>query len=311
MLFPCWGDESPSLANHRAILDAFNLTEKSFVLFQNLVVNVQLVDHFKAARVEGSPRKIDSPEEFITAAFFTAVPLPKKTMSVLQRELPYSDVGALRLYSLWKRKMAVAPKSSRKYKVIIEKISALFKLSSRDVDRFYSQALESYFMAMAKKTVGDWFDADDLYPLIHPILSYYKNPHPDNATTIYERILQSAAPTWHRFYLKAERARQASLTTRNERIALGILNTLLLRGIQFKPNSALNSRVFSIQVQKAKDALIRNNCSQTYVGMVDVIERHFAVAMTRFYTLMGLVSENKQLRDQLIKLHTAYFKTLE
>lgn len=76
---------------------------------------------------------IDTVEEFIAAVYFTPVELSARVKARIEQHLPKNRTGVLKLYNMWKLKMAERPEMVERYAAAINLVRAM--ASDKDRDR--------------------------------------------------------------------------------------------------------------------------------------------------------------------------------
>ncbi len=128
---------------------------------------------------------IDTPEEFITAAYYSPIQISKSAQSKIEKELPHSKDGALSLASMWMKKAAIYPENASSYRKVIELIKQKSNVSDAEISQFYSAAVEKEVMRLGKKHLGKFYsDAELKNTVLKPIVDYMVNPSPKGLTNI-------------------------------------------------------------------------------------------------------------------------------
>ena len=126
--------------------------KKGFSPIEKIVSNATMNDENGITTIEGDADLIDTPEEFVTALYYS--PIEIKDISIrkaLQKELPQGKEGALRLCAMWLEK-AVATRFGNQtneekkklidnYDLIIKTLIKKQKLSQTEVDKYYKTAV--------------------------------------------------------------------------------------------------------------------------------------------------------------------------
>ena len=98
--------------------------------------------------IDGDRGFADSPEEFITAVYFTPVTINAGAQKIVDSELPRNKEGALRLCSMWLLKTAEYPENAGKYRdaigIIKQKAGEKFgvQLTDSEIRTYYADAIK-------------------------------------------------------------------------------------------------------------------------------------------------------------------------
>lgn len=102
----------------------------------------------KVGPTEGD-RSLDTVEEFITAVYYSRTGLSEPVRRKFEVELPASEVGALRLCSMWLFRMAEYPANAAGYREVLRLIRGKSRLTDSSIVDHYAGALEARLGAIA------------------------------------------------------------------------------------------------------------------------------------------------------------------
>lgn len=163
-------------------------------------------DQFKA--FDGASGFIDTPEEFITAAYFSPVQIQitdASAAAAIEAELPHTDqtLAGKKLAAMWLKKRAERTESAESYLKAIEMIKAKTCITDAEITAYYTEAIaleianiaREEFKALVGKlpvAITDRISAE----LIKPLINYYQNPSQENYDKLarhYTSIFRKAA----------------------------------------------------------------------------------------------------------------------
>jgi len=91
-------------------------------------------------RIEGAIN-IDTPEEFITAAYYSPVEISASARAAINRELPQGREGALRLGAMWLKKSAELPQNAGAYQRALSMIMQRSGVSAQEIRDYYVRTM--------------------------------------------------------------------------------------------------------------------------------------------------------------------------
>ncbi|NPV02766.1 MAG: hypothetical protein HPY53_15440 [Brevinematales bacterium] len=187
----------PSLINQVFILKTYGFTAGYYTPENPLTSKVDPRIEIEFGKIEAETN-IDTAEEFITAGWFHPFTLNSVNMSGLERELPHTEYGALKLCAMWMKKRAenkgmveIGEKLrdySSGYSEVIEKIMHPYGLSHGTVDDYYRIAVRDSILKSGHRDLGYAFSSDILErSVLMPVIDYYMNPQREN----FDRIVRA------------------------------------------------------------------------------------------------------------------------
>jgi hypothetical protein len=139
---------------------------------------------------------IDTPEEFITAVYYSPIKIDQKAQAAIDRELPKGKTGALRLAAMWYFKIAEYPENREKYMSAINLVLKMAKekhqvsVTLSDARKFYEEAIKEKIYATP---LGAPLTADEQKKVKELLLAYMLEPgeRTQRAFTDYKDTLNS------------------------------------------------------------------------------------------------------------------------
>ncbi len=179
--------EQERLADINKILTAYRCLEKGkYRLGAPVVTKVSLGDYSDGiSQIEGKKDLLDTPEEFITAAYYSDLDVINEVKDVIRKELPPGKIGALRLGSMWLRKCAEERGNCEKYGVAIDIIKERSEISEQAIHDYFSKAMENEIKALAAANSSTQLPQKTIYnELCQPIITYYILPDNENENNL-------------------------------------------------------------------------------------------------------------------------------
>lgn len=173
------------LVNVSNVLSYYGFKGGKFSISGDSVVDkLPAVDQIKFGKIEGV-KCIDTPEEFITAAYYSQIEVPKSARTKIEKELPRSKEGALRLASMWMKKAAIFPENAAAYSKAIEIIKQKSNVTDTEIRAYYAAAIEKEVLLLGKKYLGKWYKTEEeRRALLQPIIDYMLHPTNDGLRKI-------------------------------------------------------------------------------------------------------------------------------
>jgi len=182
--------DMPSLLNQIFILKSYGFTAGYYTPGNPLILKVAPNVELEFGRIEAETN-IDTAEEFITAGWFYPFTLKSADRNGLERELPHTKSGALKLCAMWMKKRAenkgmveIGEKRrdyTSNYNEVTEKIMRVYGLSHGAVDEYYKIAVKDSILKSGNRDLGYAFSSDTLErSVLKPVIDYYLNPGREN-----------------------------------------------------------------------------------------------------------------------------------
>jgi len=167
------------------ILNNYGFKGGSFTKAAGIVTDLELEDVTNSSNIEGNKNLIDTPEEFITAAYYSPIQISSKAQTAIDKELPKGKEGAFRLASMWLRKSAENPANKAGYMNALNIIMTRSNISIDEITDYYAKSIEKEIMAKGQKTMGGLYSKDELKnSVLKPLLDYYLNPTDANLNMV-------------------------------------------------------------------------------------------------------------------------------
>ncbi|MBN1523851.1 MAG: hypothetical protein JW904_05170 [Spirochaetales bacterium] len=138
-----------------SIIEKYGCVEKGvYNRKADVVVDVEFEDTEKVYAIEGDEKVLDTPEEFVTAAWFAKVTIKDvKAAEEISKELPQGKEGALKLCAMWTKKWTEAhfiefkSEEARKaqkesYLKIIDTIAKKNGISPAEINKYFAEAMK-------------------------------------------------------------------------------------------------------------------------------------------------------------------------
>jgi len=138
--------EEIKLPDIKKVMSAYEFKNGEFNTSNKFVSEVMVDDETTIGVIENDTI-IDSSEEFVTAAFFSQVKIPKNSQSIVDKEFPKNELGAKRLCALWLKKTAEYPENRTKYMnaiaIVKEKAKEQYgaEISDESIREYYAEAM--------------------------------------------------------------------------------------------------------------------------------------------------------------------------
>jgi hypothetical protein len=143
--------------------------------------------HQSFGSVEGTNGFVDTPEEFITAAYYSPVEVSAGARAAINRELPQGREGALRLGAMWLKKGAELPHNAAAYQRALGMIMQRSGVSAQEIRDYYVRTMTETIHAAGQRFLGRYYTREQLVNTVcRPIVEYYSNP----TTSNYTRLVQ-------------------------------------------------------------------------------------------------------------------------
>ena len=135
---------------------------------------------------------IDTPEEFLTATYFSPIKIDRTKETQINMILPRNKEGALKLCAMWLKKRAenlskvYSGKTDEKdystnYLQVVSKIMDKANISKSEVADYFAKAIESEIIKYGKEHLGKWYSESELrLSILKPLIEYYKDPSKSN-----------------------------------------------------------------------------------------------------------------------------------
>jgi hypothetical protein len=146
-------DENPRMINIQPVIKAYGFQNGKFSAGSSIIEELPFEVQENVGSIEGD-EIIDTPEEFVTAAWLSPVKIEVKdpnAMAVINKELPPGKEGALKLCSMWMEKRAVMrislPEDSSKkekmakYDAIINTLMQRQGITENELKAYYLLAI--------------------------------------------------------------------------------------------------------------------------------------------------------------------------
>lgn len=176
-------EEEERLADISALLTVYRCMEKGTYHYGSPVVTKVSLGEFSdgISQIKGMKNLLDTPEEFITAAYYSYMDVMNEMKVVIQKELPPGRTGALRVASMWLKKCAENRGSCEKYGAAIDLIKEKSAVSEQSIHDYFGKAIENEVRKLAAAQCPAGMTQKGVYDEIcRPIIAYYNLP--DNAT---------------------------------------------------------------------------------------------------------------------------------
>jgi len=172
--------------NISSILKNYSFTSGKFDKFEAMAFTPEMDSKIRTnvGSIEGNAN-IDTPEEFITAAYYSPIQISSKAQTAIDKELPKGKEGAFRLASMWLRKSAENPANKPGYMNALNIIMTRSNISIDEITNYYAKSIEKEIMAKGQKTMGRLYSKDELKnSVLKPLIDYYLNPTDANLNMI-------------------------------------------------------------------------------------------------------------------------------
>lgn len=167
------------------VLNYYGFNGGKFNSSVKIVKDLDFSDDLATGEIEGNKSIIDTPEEFITAAYYTPVQITKVAQSKIEKELPHTKDGALQLASMWMKKWAIYPENGASYQKAIDLIKQKSGVNDAEIRDYYAASAEKEIMKIGKKHLGKFYsDAELKNSVLKPIIDYMLNPTVDGLKRI-------------------------------------------------------------------------------------------------------------------------------
>jgi hypothetical protein len=178
--YPSNAAEDARLPDILKILTAYGCLERENLRYQHQVVvrgKFLFYDENNIASVEEDKKVLDTPEEFITAAYLSDRKVIDEVQGIMQSELPKGKIGGVRLICLWLKKHAELPDSTDDYRQAVNLIKNKEQLFDAEIKDYFAQAIEKEILMHAQNFLGRWYAPAQLQNTVcKPIIDYYINP---------------------------------------------------------------------------------------------------------------------------------------
>lgn len=121
---------------------------------------------------------IDTPAEFLTAAYYSPIKISYKAQTAINSELPKGKTGAMRLASMWLTKMAENPEKAAKYKKALDIIMKKSGVNKYQIAKYYAKSMERKIYAMP---LGEPLTPTEQNKVKNLLLAYMVKPTKANA----------------------------------------------------------------------------------------------------------------------------------
>lgn len=155
-----------------------------FVRGHSAIRSIDVKTQLTIGKIEGAIN-IDTPEEFITAAYYSPIQISSKAQTAINRELPQNKEGALRLGSMWMRKIAENPENKANYYKAIDIICQKSNVTRAEINSHYAVSIEQEIFNTGKRHLGGLYSNEELRNgTLRPIINYYLDPTEANLKMI-------------------------------------------------------------------------------------------------------------------------------
>jgi hypothetical protein len=176
----------PSLVNQVSILKSYGFTAGYFIPRNPLTMHVDPGVELEFGRIEAE-ETIDTAEEFITAGWFHPFTRCPGDTGGIERELPHTRDGAMKLCAMWMKKraenrgLALIGEKRRDYYTnysdVIDKIINSRGLQRGAAEEYYKIAITDRILRFGDRELGYAFSMDTLErSVLKPLIEYYLNP---------------------------------------------------------------------------------------------------------------------------------------
>lgn len=207
--------DMPSLLNQISILKSYGFSAGYYIPENPLTSKVDPYVELEFGRIEAE-ENIDTAEEFITAGWFHPFTPRPDDMTLIEREIPHTRNGALKLCAMWMKKRAenkglfiVGEKLrdySPNYTNVIEKIVSAYGLRRGAAEEYYRIAITDRILMSGGRELGYAFSRDTLeQSVLKPVIDYYIDPRREN----FDRIV-GANVYFMKQYMRNENDRRIS-----------------------------------------------------------------------------------------------------
>ncbi len=173
------------LMNVNNVLSAYGMTQ-GFVRGSPIIRNIPFSRMVEFGPIENNP-SIDTPEEFITAAFYSPIEVSASARAAINRELPQGREGALRLGAMWLKKSAEMPQNAGAYQRALSMIMQRSGVSEREIREYYVRIMTDTINAAGQRYLGRYYTREQLVNTIcRPLVEYYSNPTTSNYNTLVQ-----------------------------------------------------------------------------------------------------------------------------
>ncbi len=172
--------EDVRLPDITKLLTAYGCPEKGPIQYHPRVVvrgKFLFYDKNDISSIEEDKKFLDTPEEFITAAYLSDMKVIDEVQGIIQSELPEGKGGGLRLISMWRKKYAEYPGVTADYQKAVNLIKTKEKLLDTEIKDYFVHAIEHEILMHAQSSLGQWYSSAQLRSAVcQPIIEYYINP---------------------------------------------------------------------------------------------------------------------------------------
>lgn len=177
----------PRLMNISNVLSYYGFNGGKFNSAVKIVKDLDFTDELATGEIEGNRSIIDTPEEFITAAYYTPVQITNVAKAKIEKELPHTKQGALELASMWMKKWAISPENGASYQKAIDIIKQKSNITDAEIREYYATAVEKEVMKLGEKHLSKYYSETELRnTILKPIIDYMLNPTTEGLKKIKE-----------------------------------------------------------------------------------------------------------------------------
>jgi len=200
------GDYNPSyqltvtMLSQVTILESYGFENGVYDSLSDISIGIDDELHETIGNVENEDFFIDTPEEFLTAVYFSPIEITDiSAQRIIEEELPQDKEGVLRLCGMWLKKVAEYPENSKNYWDAIELIKqkAEEELNIVVKDNGEPDGIIGYYVEAMRKEIYetplDLLSSEEKAKARELLLAYFKNPSVENGEKFkdFSRSLRS------------------------------------------------------------------------------------------------------------------------
>ena len=213
-----------SIVNTKNLISYYGFANSQYTSISPIVTKIPKITRREFSGIEGESLLLDTPEEFITAAYFSPVQIQVTDVSLkasIEADLPHgpdskpTKEAGLKLATMWLKKRAEnlaytkteggfgssdSPNYNNSYMHAIDIIKEKTGVTDQEIQNFYAKAIEDEILRIAKlpvlfdssvqtvyinKPLSTYFTDEQLRKtILRPLIKYYTNPTQENDNTI-------------------------------------------------------------------------------------------------------------------------------
>jgi len=167
--------------NANRVLSLYGFKGGNFDPSEDMVYDIETATAGRTSDIEGNKYLIDTQEEFLTAAYYCPVEIVDATAKIeIEKELPHTKQGAIKLVAMWLKKRAENLDNSANYLKIIDMIKEKSGLTYEDAKAYYDRAITVEILKWGKKYFPNYSEQQLEKTVLPKLIAYYQNPAEPN-----------------------------------------------------------------------------------------------------------------------------------